>query len=813
MGQSNSAIIDGKGAQYSVTLERGDGAQQVKISLENINGKTVGVTGANGFIGSHIVKQLLAKGYKVRGTVQDLAHDAVDFLKILPRAVDNLTLYKAELSEDGSYDEAFQGCDCVFHLASPTLQHQNDYKHPETEMLAHAVSGTLNVLQSCKKNDVKSVVITSSLCAAVPKPDTPEVLNEAHWANVQYLMDKGSYYAASKTKAERAAIEFVAGMPRESAFRLVRICPSFTVGPTLHPVINSSMSRFAAICRGIHHGQIPNRSISLIDVRDTAAHHIAAYEKGHEGRFFSLTEAWPWTLVYDALNFYCPEMKLPEPLPEGTKHKPARKYNTTRMRQLGVNERSFMECVREAATECQTKKIFNDIPISCKAIPLEAYLGIGGYYDIGQGTGTFFMVRVICSFSKGQYVVNEVVLSWLLQPGGTPTYVDVNPSTMGNILKNQVLEFKRNNEEISLTFARQKEGLPGIWTVAGAIGDTRVNGISYLGCVPFAALHGTYTIKDGDATIKVHIEKANNFIIDPHGNKRYEFFYDPLQRQFSIQGEYKLYFYSAAGNGLRVELFSGSGRGLVYSQFPKFTVSKPVGNPSGASELASFAGYYPLTPVGGALKPRLGFVSIVPRASGPLVSAEISGLAVGVSTNNRNSLLLSDFVFQENRLTFDSGSVFTFDKTPKQKYSACAKVTVATTILIEGAPQTLPLSSGMSFFATVPLSAFIPDVRGASITFHGTVENGSDLIRYSLQISKSGDDVFSFSINEGSRPVLNPTTRYVYSAIDQLVTIFNKDDVSQYLYFCYDIPGISCRIVTPSNSLVVVVFLQGFELK
>merc|ERR1719285_1654499 len=113
-------------------------------------------------------------------------------------------------------------------------------------MLDHAVSGTLNVLQSCKKNGVKSVVITSSLCAATPKPDIPEVLDETHWGNVQYLIDKGSYYAASKTMAEKAAFEFVAGMPKESAFRLVRILPTFTVGPTLHPVANnSSMSRFA----------------------------------------------------------------------------------------------------------------------------------------------------------------------------------------------------------------------------------------------------------------------------------------------------------------------------------------------------------------------------------------------------------------------------------------------------------------------------------------------------------------------------------------------------------------------------------------
>jgi len=130
-------------------------------------------------------------------------------------------------------------------------------------------------------------------------------------------------------------------MTEDSAFRLVRICPSFTVGPMLQPTVNSSMERFARICAGKHHKQIPNRSISLVDVRDTAAHHIAAYEKGFEGRFFSLTEGWPWTLVYNALKILIPEMKCPKALPKDIEHLPVRKYSKSRMKTLGVTERSF----------------------------------------------------------------------------------------------------------------------------------------------------------------------------------------------------------------------------------------------------------------------------------------------------------------------------------------------------------------------------------------------------------------------------------------------------------------------------------------
>jgi len=319
--------------------------------------KYVTVTGANGFIASHIIKILLEKGYHVRGTVRDTSNpEKINHLKNLPNANRLLDLFEAELCDDSSFDEIFKGCACVFHTASPVIKKPED---PINELIKPAVEGTLKVLKSCESAGVESVVLTSSMSAVAPRPEPP-VKSEEHWSNPDEQKKRGSWYGASKTLAEKAAVDFVEKMPQENRIRLVRVCPTWTVGPMLQPTTNFTMKRFAECVSGTALSQIPNDSISFIDVRDTAAHHVAAFEGEHVGRFMSVVESWHWREVIALMKSKHPKMPLPKQLETGTAIVRPTQFDNSRMKSLLVSERSMKEVIEETLDYCRLKGLLTN---------------------------------------------------------------------------------------------------------------------------------------------------------------------------------------------------------------------------------------------------------------------------------------------------------------------------------------------------------------------------------------------------------------------------------------------------------------------
>ncbi|KAF9596842.1 hypothetical protein IFM89_013890 [Coptis chinensis] len=105
-------------------------------------GKTVCVTGASGYIASWLVKLLLERGYTVKASVRD-PNDSrkTEHLRRLPGANDRLHLFKANLVDEGCFDSIINGCEGVFHTASPCFFKAAD---PQTEIIDPAVKGTLN---------------------------------------------------------------------------------------------------------------------------------------------------------------------------------------------------------------------------------------------------------------------------------------------------------------------------------------------------------------------------------------------------------------------------------------------------------------------------------------------------------------------------------------------------------------------------------------------------------------------------------------------------------------------------------------------
>lgn len=122
------------------------------------------VTGGSGFIGMYVVKLLLDHGHNVHTTVRSLndpkkCKPLLDLQKAYPN---KLALFEADLMKDGSFQAAMQGCDIVYHVASPFLVPQQ-IKDGLKECVEPALNGTRNVLDSVNKTStVMRVVLTSS---------------------------------------------------------------------------------------------------------------------------------------------------------------------------------------------------------------------------------------------------------------------------------------------------------------------------------------------------------------------------------------------------------------------------------------------------------------------------------------------------------------------------------------------------------------------------------------------------------------------------------------------------------------------------
>jgi dihydroflavonol-4-reductase len=253
------------------------------------------VTGANGFIASHITQQLLAHGHRVRGTVRSLAK-GTNHLRALPGASERLELIEAELLAAGAFDAACEGIDTVLHTASPYVL---DAKDPQKDLVDPALEGTRNVLRSAAKSpSVRRVIVTSSMAAITDEPESDHVLTEEDW-NEKSSLDRNPYYY-SKTLAERAAWAFVE--QEKPRFDLVVINPFLVIGPSLSEGINTSNQIFVDLLKGTYPG-IMNLTWGFVDVRDVADAHVRAVEnpKAH-GRYICAGDTIAMRAVVELLE-------------------------------------------------------------------------------------------------------------------------------------------------------------------------------------------------------------------------------------------------------------------------------------------------------------------------------------------------------------------------------------------------------------------------------------------------------------------------------------------------------------------------------
>jgi nucleoside-diphosphate-sugar epimerase len=265
-------------------------SQNQKIMTQIDKKKPVLVTGATGYVAGWLVKKLLEEGITVHAAVRnpDNKKKVAHLDEIAAKTNGTIKYFKSDLLQPGSYAEAMQGCELVYHTASPFT---SDYKDPQKELIDPAVNGTANVLETANKTpSVKRVVLTSS-CAAIYTDasdieNTPDkILTEEVW-NTTASLDYQPY-SYSKTLAEQKAWEINKG---QSQWDLVTINPSFVMGPALNA--QSSTSESISVLKQLGDGTMkmgaPKMGVGVVDVRDVAeAHYKAGYTPEAQGRYIT----------------------------------------------------------------------------------------------------------------------------------------------------------------------------------------------------------------------------------------------------------------------------------------------------------------------------------------------------------------------------------------------------------------------------------------------------------------------------------------------------------------------------------------------
>ncbi len=280
------------------------------------------VTGASGYVGSWIVRTVLEAGRTVHGTVRNpQKKSGLEHLhKLSEDHPGRLKLFKADLLEPGSFDEAMAGCELVMHTASPFLL--SGFDDAEAALVRPALEGTRNVLDSVNRTpSVKRVVLTSSVVAIYgdnrDSLDVPDgVFTGEHW-NTTSSVDHQPY-SYSKTVAEQEAWRYQKAQDR---WDMVTIHPGLVFGPALTKASDSaSLSTMKQFTDGTLLAGAPDLTLPMVDVRDVAAAHLrAGFTPEANGRYI-INAATP-TLV-EIGKILRDKFGRLYPFPRRTAHKP-----------------------------------------------------------------------------------------------------------------------------------------------------------------------------------------------------------------------------------------------------------------------------------------------------------------------------------------------------------------------------------------------------------------------------------------------------------------------------------------------------------
>ncbi|HTW45986.1 MAG TPA: NAD-dependent epimerase/dehydratase family protein [Acidobacteriaceae bacterium] len=230
------------------------------------------VTGGTGFVGSHLVAELLKQDCKVRTTVRDLDRRSLLAATLERSGVtnrQNLEIYAADLESDAGWATAIDGCEFVHHVASPF---PSDPPRDENVIIRPAVEGTKRVLRFSRMMGVRRVVMTSSFVAVGfgHPPSNGREFTEADWTDISVPLPP---YIKGKTLAEQAAWKFI--REEGSGMEFTTIIPAGIFGPVLGTDYAASIMLIKLMLDGKMPG-LPRIYFGVVDVRDVVDIHLRA---------------------------------------------------------------------------------------------------------------------------------------------------------------------------------------------------------------------------------------------------------------------------------------------------------------------------------------------------------------------------------------------------------------------------------------------------------------------------------------------------------------------------------------------------------
>lgn len=228
--------------------------------------KKVLVTGADGFIGSHLTESLLEKGYEVKAFTMYNSFNTWGWLDTLPKEkLDQIEIFSGDVRDPNGVRVALRGVDGVFHLAA-LIAIPFSYHSPDSYVDTN-IKGTLNVLQAARELETERILITS----------TSEVYGSAQYVPIdeKHPFQGQSPYSATKIGADRLAESFY----RSFNLPISIVRPFNTYGPrqSARAVIPTIISQLLSGKEEIKLGSLtPTRDFNY--VKDTAAGFIAIAE-------------------------------------------------------------------------------------------------------------------------------------------------------------------------------------------------------------------------------------------------------------------------------------------------------------------------------------------------------------------------------------------------------------------------------------------------------------------------------------------------------------------------------------------------------